>query len=120
MNSFSQYLRKWLRWDRGRQGTGYDKLLIAANPFVVPFDVYLLRYPVGSHIPPHRDPLPAGRHFRLNIVVRKSAAGGDFVCDNPIYASKRINLFRSDISTHAVTTVEGRPRYVLSVGWVLR
>lgn len=111
---------KWLRWDRGRQGTGYDKLLLAANPFLVPFDLYLLRYPVGSHVPPHRDPVPSGRHFRLNVVVRRSRAGGHFVCDDPIYASERINLFRSDVSTHSVTKVEGRPRYVLSLGWVLR
>ena len=120
MASFSHYLSKWLRWDRGRQGTGYDKLLLAVNPFVLPFDLYLLRYPVGSHIPPHRDPVPSGRHFRLNIVIRRSKSGGAFVCDSPIYSSERIHFFRSDRATHSVTTVGGTARYVLSLGWILR
>ena len=120
MASFSQYRARWLRWDRGRQDTGYDKFLLAANPFLVPFDLYLLRYPVGSHIPPHRDPVASGRHYRLNVVIRRSVSGGSFVCDDPIYASERINFFRPDISTHSVSQVEGRPRYVLSLGWILR
>jgi hypothetical protein len=45
---------------RRAQNTGYDKLLIAVNPFVVPFDCYLLRFPEGSEIPPHRDPIKSG------------------------------------------------------------
>ena len=118
--SFSEYARKWLRWDRGRQDTGYDKLLLAANPFLVPFDLYLHRYPVGPHIPSHRDPVPNGRHYRLNVVVRRSIAGGEFICDNPIYSSERVNFFRPDVSTHSVTKVEGRLRHVLSLGWILR
>ena len=37
------YWRNWFRWQRGRQGTGYDKLLLLANPFLIPFDLYLLK-----------------------------------------------------------------------------
>jgi hypothetical protein len=120
MARFREYLKRWLRWERGRQGTGYDKLLLAVNPLLIPFDMYLLRYPVGSHIPPHRDPVPGRCHYRLNIVVRRSQQGGEFVCADPIYSSRRIHLFRSDLSTHSVTRVDGTPRYVLSLGWVLR
>jgi hypothetical protein len=36
------YWKKWLRWQRGRQGTGYDQLLLLANPFLIAFDLYLL------------------------------------------------------------------------------
>ena len=112
--------RRWLRWDRGRQGTGYDKLLLLENHVLLPFDGYLLRYPAGSSVPPHRDRVQGGRHFRLNIVLKRSPGGGEFVCERPLYRSARVNLFRSDLSEHAVTRVEGGSRYVLSIGWVLR
>ena len=120
MATVREYLRKWLRWERGRQGTGYDKLLLLANPLLIPFDCYLLRYPVGTHTPLHRDPVTGGRHYRLNLVVWRSPSGGDFICDSALFQSRRLNLFRSDISTHAVSRVEGGPRYVLSIGWVLK
>lgn len=120
MSKLREYAKRWLRWEHGRQGTGYDKLLLAVNPLVIPFDCYLLRYPVGSSIPPHRDPAPAGRrHFRLNIVVKPSPGGGEFVCERAIIDTERVKLFRSDLSTHSVTRVEGGPRYVLSIGWLL-
>ena len=32
MRSPREYLRNLLRWQKGRQGTGYDKLLILASP----------------------------------------------------------------------------------------
>lgn len=120
MPKFRDYLRRWLRWERGRQGSGYDKLLLAANTFLIPFDLYLLRFPVGTYIPPHRDPVATGRHYRLNVILKRSPAGGEFVCDSPIYQSARLNLFRSDICTHSVTRVEGGSRYVLSLGWLRR
>jgi hypothetical protein len=70
------YWHKWFRWEKGRQGTGYDKCLTLASPFPVPFDCYLLRFPEGTEIPPHRDPVAAGRHYRLNIVVKRAPSGG--------------------------------------------
>ncbi len=120
MSRFRQYWRRWLRWEKGRQNTGYDKLLLAANPFLIPFDCYLLRFPDGTEIPPHRDPVTGGRHYRLNIVVKRSRSGGEFVCSDPIFETRRIKLFRSDVSTHSVTKVQGGSRYVISLGWVLR
>ena len=81
---------RWMRWQKGRQNTGYDKLLIAVNPFVVPFDCYL-----------------------------RSPSGGEFICANPIFQSARVNVFRSDVSMHSVSRVVGGTRYVLSIGWVL-
>ena len=118
--SLRSYLRMWLRWTRGRQGTGYDKLLLFATPLPVPLDVYLLRYPQGSEIPAHRDPVERGRHYRLNVLVWRAREGGEFRCADPIFRSGRVALFRPDRSEHAVTRVESGRRYVLSVGWVAR
>ncbi len=111
-------LGPWLRWQRGRQKTGYHKLLVLALPWPVPLDVHVLKYPNGVGIPPHRDPVPGKRHYRVNLVLRTSTAGGRFVCEAPLYASERLNVFRSDLSTHSVEPVVGRSRWVLSVGWL--
>ena len=108
----------WLRWRRGRQGTGYDKLLLACLPWPLPFDCYLIRYPIGSEIPQHVDPAGDRRHFRLNVVIKASPEGGEFVCERPLFETSRVKFFRPDVSPHAVTRVEGGPRYVLSVGWL--
>jgi hypothetical protein len=115
-----KYLQTALRWQCGRQGTGYDKMLLLTARWPLPFDSYLIRYPEGSEIPPHTDPVQAGRHYRLNIVLKSSPSGGEFVCATPIYASRRIKLFRPDACEHSVTRVVGGSRYVLSLGWVLR
>jgi hypothetical protein len=120
MTTARDYWRNWMRWQRGRQGTGYDKLLLLANPLVVPFDLYLLRFPEGTEIPPHQDPVTGKRHYRLNIILKRSRTGGEFICSNPIFETKRIKLFRSDVSVHSVTKVQGGSRYVLSLGWVLK
>ena len=117
--SKSQLRRRWLRWEKGRQGTGYDKCLIAAALFPVPFDCYVLRFPQGTDIPPHRDAVESGRHYRLNIVLKRAPSGGEFLCENPILVWGRLNVFRSDLSLHSVTKVLGGSRYVLSIGWVL-
>lgn len=107
------------KWERGRQGTGYDKMLLVTGTWPLGFDSYLIKYPEGSSIPPHTDPVKTGSHYRLNIIIWKSPRGGDFVCENPMLSLPRIKLFRPDQSIHSVTAVEGGPRYVLSIGWVL-
>ena len=110
-------MTKWLKWQDGRQGTGYAKMLLAqaSRPFA--FDCYILRYPVGTSIPPHRDYVAGRKHYRLNIVVKQSE-GGEFLCENPIFSNGRINFFRPDESEHSVTTVTGSTRYVFSIGWL--
>lgn len=82
------YLSLAFRWQRGRQGTGYDKMLLATARWPLPFDSYLIRYPEGSEIPPHTDPVQAGRHYRLNIVL-KSPRG------------RRVRLRRADLRNAA-------------------
>jgi hypothetical protein len=115
-----RYLQTAFRWQRGRQGTGYDKMLLLTARWPLRFDSYVIRYPEGSEIPPHTDPVQVGRHYRLNIVLKSPRSGGEFVCATPIFASRRIKLFRPDACEHSVTRVVGGSRYVLSVGWVWR
>jgi len=93
-------------------------MLLLHGRWPLPFDVYLLRFPQGAEIPPHTDPVTGGRHFRLNVVLKRAADGGEFVCASPIYASSRIKLFRPDACQHSVTRVTRGSRYVFSVGWV--
>jgi hypothetical protein len=97
-----------LRWQPGRQGTGYRKLLIARGRR---WDLYILDYPVGTSIPKHVDPVPGRKHWRTNFVLRgESAFEGDAVLRvGPLV------VFRPDVTTHAVTTV-ARRRIVLSFG----
>jgi hypothetical protein len=114
-----EYLRKAFRWQSGRQGSGYDKMLLLTAAWPLRFDSYLIRFPEGSQIPPHTDPVSSGRHYRLNIILKGPRAGGEFVCATPIYASKRIKFFRPDACEHSVTKVERGSRYVLSIGWII-
>lgn len=80
------------RWEHGRQGTGYQKMLLIACPWPLAFDLYLLKYPVGTKIPPHRDPVKGRRHYRLNIELVPSETPV-FVCENCILRGKRFAFF---------------------------
>jgi hypothetical protein len=110
----------WLRFTRGRQESGYEKMLLMTAPWPIPFDMYILRFRVGDHIPPHTDPVTNRRHYRLNIVVRKASEGGEFLCEDAIFETERIKFFRPDRSRHAVSQIVRGSRWVLSVGFVLR
>lgn len=112
-------LGPWLRWQRGRQRTGYDKLLLAASPWPIPFDLHLLRFREGSAIPPHRDPTTRGRHVRVNLVLVPARRGGHFVCERTLLDTPRVKVFRSDLAEHAVTEIEEGQRWVLSLGVVV-
>ncbi len=113
-------MNQLFRWQPGPQLSGYDKMLLLGSRWLIKFDVYLLRFNPGSEIKPHTDQVKIGRHYRLNWVLKKAKQGGEFVCADPIYASKRIKLFRPDISEHSVTKVIEGKRYLLSIGWVRR
>lgn len=126
-------------WKAGRQATGYDILplrgalpegdgsLIAralaqlGTPFGDYWDVYLIRYRDGSHIPPHVDDAQHGkRHRRINAVLTPATGGGELWIDGA-----RIDLavgdavrFFPDREVHAVTQVSGT-RLLFSVGaWI--
>lgn len=110
--------RPFFRWQSGRQQSGYLKMLLLRVRWPASFDVYLLKFPTGCCVPPHKDPVRRGRHYRLNIVLKQAKMGGDFVCRNPLFETRRIKLFRPDISEHAVTRVMSGNRYLLSIGWL--
>ena len=118
MSTSGEYLDNFLRWKSGRQQTGYEKMLLLANPFIVPFDCYILRYKQGAEVPEHTDPVDGKRHYRLNVVLKKARSGGEFVCSSTIFESSRIKLFRPDQAAHSVTRVDEGTRYVFSLGWV--
>lgn len=112
------FFSRLFRWQKGRQNTGYDKMLVGGGVWPCPFDIYLLRFREGQGIPPHVDKVDRGEHYRLNIVLKAPQSGGEFICSSPIYESRRINYFRSDVSEHAVSKVLKGSRYVLSIGWI--
>ena len=106
------------RWQKGRQNTGYAKMLIGCGLWPYPFDIYILKFSEGQEIPPHVDKVERGEHYRLNIILKAPTTGGEFVCSSPLYESKRIKYFRPDMSEHSVGKVLKGSRYVLSIGWV--
>ena len=109
-----------LNWEPGRQGTGYEKLeLLNRWRYFSRFkwDLYLLRYPVGSGIPRHRDPLPKHNHYRLNIYLWNAQAGGVPEHDDVIITNRWFTLFRPDLATPSVSAVTKGTRYVLSFGF---
>lgn len=111
-------LRKNFRWQTGRQQTGYQKMLLASGSRLIKFDMYLLKFDEGHEIPPHKDQVDTGRHFRLNIVLRHPKQGGDFNCENTLFETRSIKLFRPDISEHSVSKIIQGKRYVFSLGWI--
>ena len=108
------------KWTEGRQGTGYQKMCLWS---AINFDIYLLRFPVGTVIPQHRDVVPGKEHHRLNIWLRR-AIGGQFWTlispkgDRRFYGWKRCVKFRPDIQWHGLCEVMGtKTAYMLSIGW---
>ena len=120
MAKYSEYLGNLFRWRAGRQNPHYKKMFLFGNPFLIPFDVYLLKFEQGSEIQPHQDRVESGRHFRLNLILRHAHAGGEFQCASTIYQSRSVKVFRPDASVHSVSKVMLGTRLVLSIGWVLR
>jgi len=116
--SLKQYLGSAFRWQEGRQLSGYDKMLLLTGMWPRPFDIYVLRFPEGSEIKPHTDPVSESEHYRLNVVIWKAKEGGAFHCANPIFETQRIKYFRPDVSEHGVSKVVRGNRYVFSVGWL--
>ena len=118
MNHLKEFFNIAWRWQIGRQLSGYDKMLLLWSILPLPFDIYLIRYRVGSYIKPHIDQVEKGKHYRLNIVLKQSEIGGEFVCNDCIINTKRIKLFRPDVNEHSVTELKEGSRYILSIGWI--
>jgi len=77
--------------------------------------VYLVRYPEGHKVVPHVDMISEGRLYKLNCVLAKPKAGGEFVCDRNIFnLFGRVYLFRPDLYQHRVSKIERGSRWLLS------
>jgi len=100
-----------LRWQAGRQGTGYRKLPLAQGKR---WDLYVIDYPPGTSIPTHVDAVPGRRHWRANLVLwgERTFRGDAVVRLGPLV------VFRPDVAPHAVDRV-ARRRVVLSFGLAL-
>lgn len=118
MSMLKDFIKKAWRWEEGRQQSGYDKMLLLWGLFPLPFDMYIIRYKIGSCITPHVDKVTSGEHYRINIVLQKATEGGDFVCESCILNTERIKIFRPDKYSHSVTEIKSGMRYILSVGWI--
>ncbi len=106
---------KW-RWQAGRQGTGYEKLQLFHGRSS---DAYLLRFPEGCRVPPHVDPVPGKRHYRLNVTLVRPEGGGQFMGGDPIFSFGCLVLFRPDLHEHSMTRIYAGHCIMLSIGVAL-
>lgn len=107
-----------MRWEKGRQDSGYYKKLILRSFWPIRYDILLLRYPVGFHIDWHRDPVPGCDHYRLNVTLNWWFEGGEFESENDVlFSFGPFTFFRPDENEHRVTEIEEGTRYILSLGF---
>lgn len=78
-------------------------------------NIYLVRYPQGHKVGPHLDMIADGRLYKLNCVLAKPKAGGEFLCEKNIFnLFGRVILFRPDLYQHRVSRIEKGSRWLLS------
>jgi hypothetical protein len=110
-----------MKWQEGRQGSGYQKLKLFESKWLK-CDVYLLKFPTGSAIDYHYDQVKGYQHSRINVILKKAKKGGKFYIEGlagyPRFIKSRVVWFRPDIDYHGVTPIEEGTRYVLSIGWL--
>jgi len=111
-----------MNWLEGRQGTGYYKLKIFESK-LLKMDIYLLKFPKGSKIDRHIDPVPEGyEHHRFNAILKRPKEGGECIIAREPFNFRpqrnRFIKFRPDIMQHYVSRISEGTRYVLSIGWL--
>lgn len=99
-----------LRWQPGRQGTEYRKLLLAQGRC---WDLYIIDIRAGTSIPTHIDPVPGRRHWRLNFSLW---GDGDAFRGASAFRAGPLVVFRPDITPHAVSKLRRR-MVLLSFGF---
>lgn len=106
-----------MSWIPGRQDCGYFKRKIFSFNWC---DCWLVKFPEGSCIKPHKDPTKGKRHWRFNLILRPAESGGGFWCNGPVPVNlSRFKVFRSDLYEHCVSPIEKGERLVLSFGVAL-
>ncbi len=123
---------KLFRWEHGRQNGGYSKFTLAFSKRLK-FDCYIIRLPVTSVVPHHRDPAPEGfEHHRVNITLRSAKVGGTtFIACSPerpgigprtmhYEEAPKVYHFRPDLYTHFMSAIMKGEVWLLSFGWLRR
>lgn len=107
-----------LPWAPGRQNSGYQKIKIFSSKWLG-CDFYLLRFPQGTGVPTHTDPVELGKkHHRINFHF-----GGYNWPGQRMYVlgkHRRIWRFiylRPDTYSHGLPE-QKKTSYMLSFGWV--
>lgn len=113
---------KLFRWQKGRQEEGEYRILPLIWSKFLKLDCFLIKFPTGSYILPHKDETKNNRrHYRLNIILCQPKHGGVFKVERTIFSLfNRIHFFRPDLYEHEVTKVEKGFRLVLSIGKTLK
>lgn len=110
-------MKKWLRWEKGRQEGSYSKMLLIPEWLsnFLNADAYLLKFPVGSSVIKHKDPVQEGyKHYRMNITLSGKGKGRMYIL-GPIIRFWRIEIFRPDLYEHGLEPIKGKI-YMLSFG----
>lgn len=107
-------------WEQGRQNSGYKKrkLFQFVSKYIC-IDSYLIHYPLGSKIPPHKDPVNGYKHYRLNFIYKRAARGGNLYVDG-LPVKSRLSFLKPDRQEHRVTTIRKGMRKVFSLGLAIR
>ena len=106
------------KWVKGRQNPTYEKFLILQ---ILKVDCYLLRYRKNSYLRSHIDATDADhRHWRVNIILKKSRLGGVFCCEKSILDWTRLKIFEAGKYSHSLSRIRQGKRLVLSMGMRIR
>lgn len=109
------YLKARFGWMVGRQVTGYLKSRVFEFKKA---DCWVLKYPDGTYIPPHKDKVEDGYEmWRINLVLKKPKGGGVFTCEGGMNLWGRVMVFCASKNKHSVSRCVGT-RYVLSIGFI--
>ncbi len=101
-------------WTQGRQGGGYSKWTLFQ--LWKRLDLHVLKIEPGAVVPVHRDQVPSGRHWRINLTI---FGGGTLL----IRRGKRWGktrraavAFEPGALDHAYQN-GSEPTYQVSLGW---
>lgn len=120
-------------WQPGRTSPqSYFKLLLGRLWFA---DLYILKFPPGSSIDWHTDPVNPGlQHHRLNVFLRRPRVGCQIMTkflalDGEKRGAQKLTMrhkprwhyMRPDVTEHAVNpNLDTKTGYILSLGWVTK
>lgn len=111
--------RQWmksnlLRWVKGRQnGTEYYKFTLWYFKIgKIGTDAYILKYIGPTQLQPHKDPVPNGDHYRLNIKLKGDST---FYCDGRKPSNKIIEFFRPDLLTHSLDVYSDTIKFSIGI-----